>query len=180
MKAVLISINPKYCELIANGRKTVEVRKTMPKIELPFKVYIYCTSNKDGTKDLLEIHDSLGKIHKANSKVIGEFVCKGIMRPNDNLNLMSKLSCVPIDELIEYSNGKQLCGWRITDLVIYDKPKELGEFMAYEKPNCCAYLKGICLKVTRKEIPSCSDVICDYRKLKRPFQSWGYIEELGV
>ena len=43
MKAVLISIKPKWCDLIRRGRKTVEVRKTCPKLEVPFKVYIYET-----------------------------------------------------------------------------------------------------------------------------------------
>ena len=46
MKSVLISIQPKWCELIASGKKTVEVRKTRPKLETPFKVYIYCTNTK--------------------------------------------------------------------------------------------------------------------------------------
>ena len=34
MREVLISIQPKWCELIASGKKTVEVRKTKPKIDL--------------------------------------------------------------------------------------------------------------------------------------------------
>ena len=42
-KAVLISIQPKWCELISNGKKTIEVRKTRPMLETPFKCYIYCT-----------------------------------------------------------------------------------------------------------------------------------------
>lgn len=46
MKEVLISIQPKWCELIANGTKTVEVRKTKPKLNTPFKCYIYCTKEK--------------------------------------------------------------------------------------------------------------------------------------
>ena len=46
MKSLLISINPKWCELIASGKKTVEVRKTKPKLETPFKVYIYETKGK--------------------------------------------------------------------------------------------------------------------------------------
>ena len=41
-KAVLISIRPKWCEKIANGNKTIEVRKTRPKMDTPFKCYIYC------------------------------------------------------------------------------------------------------------------------------------------
>ena len=46
MKSVLISISPKWCELIASGKKTIEVRKTRPKIDIPFKCYIYCTTSK--------------------------------------------------------------------------------------------------------------------------------------
>lgn len=46
MKSVLISIQPKWCELIASGKKTIEVRKTKPKLETPFKVYIYCTKDE--------------------------------------------------------------------------------------------------------------------------------------
>ena len=53
MKAVLISIQPKWCELIASGKKTVEVRKTKPKIETPFKCYIYMTDNKEQVLHLL-------------------------------------------------------------------------------------------------------------------------------
>ncbi|MGN0539812.1 MAG: ASCH domain-containing protein [Candidatus Fimenecus sp.] len=44
-KAVLMSIQPRWCELIANGKKTLEVRKTKPKLSTPFKVYIYCTND---------------------------------------------------------------------------------------------------------------------------------------
>ena len=52
MKSVMISIQPKWCELIASGKKTVEVRKTRPKIDVPFKCYIYCTQGKT-PKDIL-------------------------------------------------------------------------------------------------------------------------------
>ena len=45
-KAVLISIKPEWVEKILNSEKTIEIRKTMPKCELPCKVYIYCTKSK--------------------------------------------------------------------------------------------------------------------------------------
>ena len=103
-KAVLISIQPKWCEKIANGEKTIEVRKTRPKLETPFKVYIYCTNNKSqylrklGTSCreifITESKDILGKTDKVksiigdtttfwenggyNGKVIGEFICDRI------------------------------------------------------------------------------------------------------
>lgn len=105
MKAILISIQPKWCELIASGKKTGEVRKTRPKIETPFKCYIYCTKAKEhfsigggvyATSDTLyrlptgEIKfgdgfelmgDWSGQYDESNflnGKVIGEFVCDSI------------------------------------------------------------------------------------------------------
>lgn len=75
MNAVLISIQPKWCGLIASEKKTIEVRKTKPKLDAPFKCYIYCTKpHTKNPNEILEIHSG-GKIHKANGKVIGEFVC---------------------------------------------------------------------------------------------------------
>ncbi len=52
MKAVLISIAPKWCKLIMDGQKTVEIRKSRPKIDTPFKCYIYCTLS--GSRELLK------------------------------------------------------------------------------------------------------------------------------
>ena len=46
VKSVLISIRPEWCKMIAEGKKTIEVRKTRPKLECPFQCYIYCTSGK--------------------------------------------------------------------------------------------------------------------------------------
>lgn len=40
----MISIKSQWVEKILNGEKTIEIRKTMPKCELPCKVYIYCTN----------------------------------------------------------------------------------------------------------------------------------------
>ena len=63
-KAVLISIRPEWVEKIARGEKTVEVRKTRPKLDTPFKCYIYCTQGNDARR----LRGSWGK-------VIGEFIC---------------------------------------------------------------------------------------------------------
>lgn len=57
MKAVLLSIRPKWCELIASGKKTIEMRKTRPKIPVPFKCYIYCTKPKMITKYVFKPED---------------------------------------------------------------------------------------------------------------------------
>lgn len=93
-KAVLISIRPKWCEKIANGEKTIEVRKTRPKLETPFKCYIYCTVEMAGY-DALWVLDAPTRekysfmavaaylenpkgANKGNGKVIGEFTCDRI------------------------------------------------------------------------------------------------------
>ena len=97
MKAVLISIRPKWVEKIASGEKTLEVRKTRPKLETPFKCYIYCTEAKkrlvtilkDGDENYGEIHHgkpvfikveegSVCDMWGKRQKIVGEFVCDTI------------------------------------------------------------------------------------------------------
>lgn len=127
MKSVLISIHPKWCALIASGKKTIEVRKTAPKLPPPFKCYIYCTSVKSmNLQDYVAVHQATGgAVDDWSGKVIGEFVCDLIgFHPGTDV----PSSCVPIEELKKYANGKMLVRWHISDVKIYDKPKEVGEF----------------------------------------------------
>lgn len=42
-KSIIISIKPEWVKKILNGEKTIEIRKSMPKCDLPVDVYIYCT-----------------------------------------------------------------------------------------------------------------------------------------
>lgn len=175
-KAVLISIQPKWCELIASGKKTVEVRKTRPKLETPFKGYIYCTANKQGTHDLLEIHGIDDKIRRGNCKVIGEFVCNFIGRGGWYLTPDHPMwvddfieeSCLTSREMYEYTKGKDFYEWHISNLVIYDKPRDLGEFI---RP--CA---------TPFQCDECSELVPHFgcgRTITRPPQSWCYVEGGG-
>ena len=71
MRSVLLSINPKWCLQMAKRKKTVEVRKTRPKADTPFKVYIYCTKGK--RSELLKYNSWF-----ANGRIIGEFTCDRI------------------------------------------------------------------------------------------------------
>ena len=54
MRAILMSIRPEWCEKIFNGEKTIEVRKTAPKLETPFTVYVYQTKIKFKVKNWQE------------------------------------------------------------------------------------------------------------------------------
>ena len=215
MKSVLLSIQPKWCELIASGKKTVEIRKTKPKIEPPFKCYIYCTKPskkyqticgcmvlnsdelyrhpKDGIKygDSIELMlfdgEEYSKDNFLNGKVIGEFVCDkitiGIPTYKDyDVGYWDILegSCLTCDELFDYGKWKTLYGWHISELVIYDKPKELSEFFVYcegcdKRLIACEYL----YEESNESIGYYSECMCDFKRpIKRPPQSWCYVEEL--
>ena len=143
MKSVLISIQPKYCELIASGKKTIEVRKSRPKIETPFKCYIYMTATKERCRFweyITAYQNSMGDIVDGSQKVIGEFVCDRIyeiknlgssfMIGNDIAltNRTARESCLEFPDLRTYLKDKNGYAWHISDLKIYDKPKELGNF----------------------------------------------------
>lgn len=141
MKSVLISIRPQWVEKIASGKKTIEVRKSAPK-EVPFKAYIYCTKGKDGYEWLYRVdNNGYGKAQSWHGKVIGEFICDRIIEwkylpdceyDGEKMYYIDSKdgenTCLLYDEIEEYGKGKTLYGWHISDLKIYDKPKELSEF----------------------------------------------------
>jgi predicted transcriptional regulator len=181
MKSVLISIQPKWCELIASGKKTLEVRKSRPKLDTPFKCYIYCTKDKHGWFDF-------GKKERLDGKVIGEFVCDDIRcfdipYPAFQKELDKTIleqSCCTYYALHRYAYHDALYGWHISDLKIYEKPKSLKGFRnpcrEYEKdnPQCgsCDYYHSM------GEYPA--ECGCDGAKpMIRPPQSWCYVEEVS-
>lgn len=157
MKEVLICIQPKWCKLIANGQKTIEVRKTKPKLDTPFKCYIY------ETKAIYKNYD--GILFTGEGKVRGEFVCDYIY---ENMSYDCEGSLVSASELQKYANGKTLYGWHISDLKIYDKPKELSEFKKINRK--CWYAD---LGLAKRECSKCKDESCC---ISRPPQSWCYVE----
>lgn len=176
-KAVLFSIKPKYCEFIASGKKTIEVRKTKPKLDTPFKCYIYCT------KDFYRAGDGCFQ-GKYCGKVIGEFICDRIIdidcdsvAPFDKaLDLyIDKQCCLTRDEFFAYTQGRCAFGFHISYPIIYDKPKDLDEFMAFGKSNCDCKNCNNCLYMS---IDGVCDIKDSYQPLFRPPQSWCYVEEL--
>lgn len=190
-KAVMLSIQPKWCELIASGKKTIEVRKTRPKLETPFKCYIYETKAKDHYAVFHE--NTIGK-------VIGEFVCNQIdTYDDDTIHAFSYEdyskwndfdlynSCVHPEDFERYANDNWLYGWHISDLVIYDKPKELTDFFVEGEcypPRCskCKYFdKGNGYNVE-------DDCLLPYhlnedgndvKPLFKAPQSWCYVEKIS-
>lgn len=185
-KAVLISIHPRWCEKIASGEKTIEIRKTRPKLETPFRCYIYRTK---GTVS----HIINGKWVKmeVGGTVIGEFTCDAITRVNicgfwddDGRQLENQIkeTCLTPAEVNDYLGTKAGYDWHISDLRIYDTPRDLGEFSPV-----CIYKADDGTCPTRRV--ACSFQRFDYnqdgtinivecgRVIERPPQSWCYVEE---
>lgn len=153
-KAVMLSIRPKWAEKIANGEKTIEVRKTRPKLDTPFKCYIYCTSGRPdlnipiSPERLMQDYLDTGSMKSlncplGNGKVIGEFVCdriyeletrspggsyyvKGEDQPTTND--VARQSCLSLRDMHDYLHAQKGYGWHIIDLRIYDAPRDLSEF----------------------------------------------------
>lgn len=176
-RAVLISIQPKWVELIASGKKTAEIRNTRPNLHTPFKSYIYMTRinwafgflRRLGMKDLAD------RLMHATGKIIGEFVCDKIdaydyeycTHPEigmdydcgdnwfciDDADL--EKACLTYKEFRCYAGNKDVYGWHISDLKLYDRPKPLSEF--------------------RKPI---EDLLGWNGEITRPPQSWCYVSEL--
>lgn len=192
MKAVLLSIRPNWCKLIWSGMKTVEVRKTRPKLETPFKVYIYCTKApqrlitifKDGEETMDgEIHngnpvfikcDELipDSVRGKSQMVIGEFICDDIRRigpeyciVKEDIESAISGSCLTVPQVkdyagwksgMSYADLKDLYGWHISDLKIYDRPRPLSDFTR--------------LRATKFGYEPVD--------VERPPQSWFYVEDV--
>ena len=136
MKSVLISMQPKWCELIAIGKKTIEVRKTRPKIETPFKCYIYCTKAPKGWV-------RLDRNVQLDTKVLGEFICDAIFVDGTygHNKRFYDMACMSETDIAWYCCQLPMYGWHISDLKIYDKPKELSEFKVTRPPQSWCYVE---------------------------------------
>ncbi len=173
MNSVMISIQPKWCDLILRRRKTIEVRKTKPKFETPFKCYIYCTLN--GADEFSK--KGVSKYSCKKGYVIGEFICDKIITidcdsvapfDKETKKYISKETCLTRTDLYDYTHGFCCFGWKISDLHIYNEPKELSQFYKQCNEICeqCDYFIDCKYGVGKKHmIP-----------LKKAPQSWQYIE----
>lgn len=190
MKSIMTSVSPYLCEKIASGDCKILVRKSAPK-EVPFKDYIYCTKAKiqwrysdyEGAYE-----NSDGEIVYAQQHIIGEFICDKITQYNCDkmfseyflagyIGAYMPLTemCLTQKDLNDYGKGKKLYGLHISDLKIYDKPKELSEFY---RP--CSY-SGICYSCNRfRSNGTPNDKPNDFcdSAITRPPISWQYVEEL--
>lgn len=139
MKSIIQRYTPEECGRIARGEQTVKVCKTAPK-ETPFKVYVYKSKHKCGAKIINDVLDGV----YGGGKVVMEFICDNVIKYNYQTIACAKYEVngadikeelrynagayLTAEEMYCYSNGKDLVGLHISDLKIYDEPKELSEF----------------------------------------------------
>lgn len=206
MRAILMSIKPKWCDKIFSGEKTVEVRKTAPKLKPPFKVYVYETIGKRTSCKRCVIWQSWLDCPmrspfgctEGTGAVVGEFVCDekhsiqftgaSYMINNDIslTNGIARQSCLCFDDMFSYLGVKGGAALHITAPKRYDTPKELSEFSRYGYQ-----------RIERVE-SGCGNEQCKYcepyksiaglykppmcRKgncmVTRPPQSWMYVDEI--
>lgn len=201
MKSIMISIQPQWVEKILNGGKIIEIRKTMPKCELPCKVYIYCSKGQelwgDGTgetwkgidenEDMTLVHELNPTLTRLNGNVVAEFMLKNIVK----FDIENIISLGKQQELMQKSKVGGLSlrkylgngigyAWHIDNLKIYDKPKELDEFYGAKE---CPYkdwgdVNNIGCWEYCCEMFSRGECRFGHLKLERPPQSWCYVEEL--
>lgn len=204
-KAVMLSIRPKWCEKIARGEKTIEVRKTKPKLEIPFKCYIYCTNIRpflvwgdvfrgDWFTEFTRISGySRAEADKIwdvfNGHIVGEFTCDRIYKiDKDSTDFLFKAGGLSVykqaaeekcglrvamtdDDLHGYLGHYQGYGWHISNLKIYDTPKDLTEFHTWKKCKSCSksgYESTACIYDENCMVPAA---------ITKAPQSWCYVEE---
>ena len=164
MRKILISIRPEWVKKILNGEKTAEVRLSVPKCNLPCEVYIYCT--KGGEELLVPFEtkeerynsqeEAEGTLIPLNGKVVAKFTmydhglihmdtgyCESNIKPYCRKITERLTGGLSFEQVNNYSKGKPVYLWRIENLKIFVKPKELSDFYREGTMNQEDYLNSI-------------------------------------
>lgn len=164
-RAILISIRPEWVNKIISREKTVEVRKTRPNLEPPFRCYIYLTKQ---CKPFTCRTNGGASGKRYDGRVIAEFICTQIdeIKPiEDDLYGIYDIdddylrkTCLVDGAMWGYGKGRVLYGWNISDIrIFYPLPMELDDFTGVRA----------------------SGTWLERYKIQRAPQSWCYVEELG-
>lgn len=195
-KSVLISIHPRWIVKIARGEKTIEVRKSRPKLDPPFKCYIYCTKAQNPVLVALQnLEDSpvimtcgtgtrrcpvedASWARLLNGTVCGEFTCDHIyqyttMAIKDGTDIcdedMERLSCLTHRELADYeaSSMKEEGLW-YSGLYGW----HIADLKIYDEPKELSELHHDCSQCgyVNARWDNCDFII------KRPPQSWCFVK----
>lgn len=182
MREVTRSVKPYWFFLICEGIKTVEVGKDKPKAEDWNKIVnLYCSKDKKSFERIPKEFQE--KYRKYLGKVGARFLCNNIRDfSNRIINTHNRYELQTVHEILANSRltHSELCEylneredlepfylWHISDLVIYDKPRELYDFLNYNKHLACISkncFSGDCWGCHNNAI------------MIRPPQSWCYVD----
>ena len=200
MRDILISLKPYYYYLIGEDIKKVEVRKSYPKAEdWSRNSWFYMSRDeKSFAKIPKEFQE---KYRKHFGKVGMRFVCDRVIgtcpwrlkgetglcakRTEEETNLPNN-ACLTLEEIENYagSRGRGIYAWHITDLVVYDEPRELSEFYTEGDCDCMNCKKcywfdrgnGYNVENDCNLAYKCVELHKSFKPIIRPPQSWCYIE----
>lgn len=176
-KSVLISIRKEHNDKIFAGLKKWEGRKTCPG-NVEIKNYIDPTMPYSKSADDVKFFVYEQKTGGGCGKVIGEFVCDfaQTFHGMPDWKEIARALCVSVDFAFKYFNKGKGYMIRINAPKKYDTPKKLEEFKLL-----CPHRNQLSMDCERcrysffeprKVTPSCGAV------LRRPPQSWCYVEEI--
>lgn len=185
-KSILMSIHPEPCEYIFGGIKKREIRKVLPKVEFPCKVYVYMTQEKrlvtffkkgdstgyyddNGDEICFDENVPVRRYNSYAQKVIGEFICTGYDKlvhcgtTNHNVTIQlmdDNYYTRPLTK--EFLN---LCCLSYKQLEDYSKGGDLyalhiTDVKLYKKPKELSEFTILC-KEYDKDNPDCE--CCDYQ-----------------
>lgn len=182
MKAIIQSYTPQECKRIANRQQTIKVCKNAPK-DTPFKVYIYCTKDGYAYRCRIDENSKLAIPELWNGKVIGEYVCEKVDVAEVRGRLLGLYNsrfvdasdfslivkrCLDNSELSNYGRGKPISCLYISNVKIYDKPKEMKKFGKYVKKQ----------NIIDKGCEVIIENWTEFVPIRRPPHGWQYVEEL--
>lgn len=143
---VLISIRPYWCDRIIDGVKELEIRRTRPTIEPPFKCHVYCTKDRRG--GIVSFAKPDGGFIFSNGHVIADFICDKVVEisvpypaysAEMNKDIL-KAACMTYGELHAYAGHKNVYGLHISNLHVFEHSKSLNEYGMIRPPQSWCYV----------------------------------------
>lgn len=192
MKAILISIQPQWVELILNFIKKDEIRKGTAIGKAINKLieeqgvaptFIYCTKDKSNKEVLIKMHNRYGMTKNADpyGKVVARFnataehieyeTCSRDISgwwKDDGEMYDHKDACLTYKEMFDYIGAGEGTVIHINDIEIFDKPKEISEFYRIVKTDI-----GYCVDDIEKQKPITLNAC---KNITKAPESWCYIE----
>lgn len=122
---IILSIKPKWAELIYSGKKTIEWRKSFPRYVKIDKVLLYETAPVKAITGFFTLQEK-------------PFFCVSSVCAQPEQIIAS--GCVPVVDLIKYrKNVDGILGWMIDNVTKFDKPLPLSYLDLKRPPQSWCY-----------------------------------------